>query len=140
MVSFRALVVLKDATGTTKRESELSPVVKVTRKMQCVFAREVPTSLDVTVAGTLDHATKLQQPRKNEVLLAIVSWRSEKELSLLAWSEVNQDEKDFTIENFAKECDLHAVMFGTSSTSSLSEEDLQCTPEIFRSTANSKKA
>ena len=140
VVSFRALVVVKDTTGTTSRESEVSPVVKVTRKMQCLLGGDAAKTLNVTVAGALEHATKLQQPRKNEVLLVIVSWRSETELSLLAWSEVDKEEQASISAHFAKECDVHAAMFGASSTTPLSEEDLQCSPKSLRSTAISRSS
>ena len=138
VVSFRALLVVKDATGTTTRESDVSPIVTVTRRMQCALAGDTASLLDVTVAGTLDHATKLQQPRKAETLLAIVSWRSEKEVSLLAWTEISKEEQAAISDHFAKECDVHKTMFDETSSTSLREEDLQGSPKSLRSTAMSR--
>ena len=94
--------------------------------------------LDVTVAGSLDHATKLQQPRKTEVILAIVSWRSAKELSLLAWSDVDSTELATTGQHFSKECDIHKAMYAEDSDTSLREEDIQASPARLRSTAISR--
>ena len=90
---FRALLRVLDTQATTKRESDGSPVVRCSRKVCCALRPEGDDiSFTLSSVGPIDFATRLCTPRKDEILHAIVSWRSKKDLVLLAFCSIDSTE------------------------------------------------
>ena len=110
VTSFRALFEVKDAMGEILSEKQDSPGITVTRKMACVMASS-PQTYSVLQSGLVKYASKLQQPRKGELLHTIVSWQSETALALLAWYSVPAEEAARFKAFFAKEVGIHNEMF-----------------------------
>jgi RNA polymerase subunit RPABC4/transcription elongation factor Spt4 len=97
-LSFRVLLQFTDKPGSAKRESESSPIVRVTRKAQCVLRKENDAVVyNLTQNGPIDVATKLLGPVKGEIIHAVVAWRGVE-------TKIADEFKAF----FAQEVSLHA--------------------------------
>jgi hypothetical protein len=108
--SFRVLVRVVDKPPTAERESEASPAVRVTRKVECVLAPSQNTQpVSVTFSGPINVATNFLPPRKGEVIHALVSWRCDDALTLLSFCDAPFDAAQYDAYQllFRKEVDLH---------------------------------
>ena len=134
---FRALLIVTDKQGTTEptettaRTEEASPAVRCRRKVTCALQETAePVTHILQSVGSLSFATKLLQPRKGEILHAIVTWRSQAELTLIAFATAADKEADAQLfkQFFAKEVEI-ANMQETLSPVNIvrfGEEDTPC--------------
>ena len=99
-----------------ERVDDASPAVRCSRKVCCALRGSADeTTYKLNSVGSIDFATRLCTPRKDEILHAIVSWRSKKDLVLLAFCSTDDaDAADFK-EFFAQEVQINkAIHEGTN--------------------------
>ena len=72
-------------------------MVRCARKVQCgVDGTDDGHSYNLLIEGPINVASQLLAPRKGDVILAIVAWRTTKELTLLAFAPAPTDEESLT--------------------------------------------
>ena len=99
---FRTLVTIADRpTRVEKDNNDSSPVVRCTRRVQCCLSnKETDPFYTLAVEGPINVANRLLLPRKGEVISALVTWRSAKELTLLSYAPAM--EKGAELDAFKK--------------------------------------
>ena len=99
---FWTLVTISDKpTRIEKEDNDSSPVVRCTRKVQCCLSnKETDPFYTLAVEGPINVANRLLLPRKGEVISALVTWRSAKELTLLSYAPAM--EKGAELDAFKK--------------------------------------
>ena len=100
---FRALLTITDKpTRIEKDNDDSSPVVRCIRKVQCFSStNEIDPFYTLAVEGPINAATQLLVPRKGDVISALVTWRSAKELTLLSYAPVVEQGAELkALENF----------------------------------------
>lgn len=106
---FRALLEILDKPPAAERESETSPACRVSRKAACVLRQEgVDTTYTVALTGPINVATRFLGPRKGEVIQAVLTWRSDSTVTLIAFAPA-PDGRDLDAYKafFAMESSLH---------------------------------
>ena len=93
---FRALLTIADKPTRIEKDAEdSSPVVRCIRKVQCFSStKETDPFYTLAVEGPINVATQLLVPRKGDVISALVTWRSTKEMTLLSLAPVTEQGTD----------------------------------------------
>ena len=128
-LQFRALLVIVDKEASLERVADTedkpddpAPALRCTRKVQCLCRPDDDnTTYDVTSMGALSFAHLWSQPRKNEVLHTLLSWRGENDLTLVAFFPVAQtiDQAAAFKKFFAREVELKSQYLDTPEASDI---------------------
>ena len=100
---FRALLIISDKPSRIAKENDdSSPVVRCSRKVQCCSsAKESDPFYTLAAEGEINFCSQLLVPRKGDVISAVVTWRTSKELTLLSYAAVTEQGADLqALENF----------------------------------------
>ena len=133
---FRALLTVADSLSRIEKdEQDSSPVMRCFRKVRCC-SKPCPDDPLYTLAveGPINVATQLVRPRKGEVISAIVTWRSSKELTLLSLATINEQgaELDLLKKFFREEVDFFqgaSKVISLSADSTPSKKQLEANKE-----------
>lgn len=86
---FRTLLEMADKPSDVQRESETSPACRATRKVLCALrGNEDSKTYTLTQSGPINKVTRLLGPIKGQYIHAVVSWRGEAALTLVAFSVI----------------------------------------------------
>ena len=88
-MTFRTLLELADKPSDVQRENETSPACRATRKVLCALrGNEDTKTYALTQSGPINIVTRLLGPLKGQYLHAVVAWRDEAALTLVAFSVI----------------------------------------------------
>jgi hypothetical protein len=89
VMAFRVLLEMADKPSDVDRESDTSPACRAFRKVFCALrGSEDSTTYTLTKSGPINEATRLQGPMKSQYIHAVVSWRDDAALTLVAFSVI----------------------------------------------------
>ena len=115
---FRALLKVLDSAATTARADEATPAVRCSRKVCCALRGSADeTTYKLNSVGSIEFATRLCSPRKNEMLHAIVSWRTKTDLVLQALCNTDEAEAADFKEFFSIEVKINKAIHDDSNQS-----------------------
>jgi len=108
--SFRALLEIMDSASGA-RQGEGGTALRVTRRCVCALRSvESAQTYQLVQNGPLEITTLLLQVRKSDYIHAIVTWRAQEELTLIAFWPLDSKCVTKFRQFFIKECELHGAM------------------------------